>query len=90
MQHGAALRVARSLLQNGVSMEDMSKLLGHQTLRITENHYNAWVPARLNRLEDTVRRIGDEDLPAAHGGCAAPTADYSPQTRLVGHSPGHH
>lgn len=35
----------------GVSLEDVSKLLGHSSVRITELYYAKWVKARLDRLE---------------------------------------
>jgi integrase len=42
---------AVSLLQAGTSIEIVSRLLGHQSLKITEKHYNPWVRTRQEALE---------------------------------------
>lgn len=47
---------AVGLLQKGVSMENVSTLLGHRSIRITEKYYAAWVPGRQQHLEDEIRR----------------------------------
>jgi site-specific recombinase XerD len=36
---------AVELLKNGVPMEEVSILLGHSSVRITEKHYASWVEA---------------------------------------------
>jgi site-specific recombinase XerD len=46
---------AVSLLQAGVPMENVSKLLGHQSMKVTEQYYSAWVKTRQDRLEADVR-----------------------------------
>jgi integrase len=46
---------AVGLLQKGVPIEDVSKLLGHKSLAVTERHYSAWVPARQKRLDEVVQ-----------------------------------
>lgn len=48
---------AVSLLLKGVSLDSVSKLLGHSSIKITERHYAPWVKARQERLEAEVRRI---------------------------------
>ena len=48
---------AVALLQEGVSIEHVSKLLGHRNTRITEEHYWPWVPALQQKLEEDVRRV---------------------------------
>jgi integrase/recombinase XerD len=48
---------AVSLLLKGVSIEIVSKLLGHASIRVTERHYSPWVKARQEQLEIEVRRI---------------------------------
>jgi integrase/recombinase XerD len=45
---------AVSLLQKGVPMEEVSKLLGHTSIRTTEKHYSPWVTARQDRLDTLV------------------------------------
>lgn len=35
----------------GVSIDDVSKLLGHSSVKITESYYAKWIPARKKRLE---------------------------------------
>jgi integrase len=48
---------AVSLLVKGVSIEVVSKLLGHSSIKVTERHYAPWVKARQDLLEAEVRRI---------------------------------
>ena len=48
---------AVSLLLKGVSLDSVSKLLGHSSIKITERHYAPWVKARQDQLESEVRRI---------------------------------
>lgn len=45
---------AVGLLENGVPLEEVSKLLGHRSIRVTEKHYAKWVKTRQNRLDDLV------------------------------------
>lgn len=49
---------AVELLLAGVPIERVSILLGHQSVRVTERHYNPWVRSRREQLEADV---------AAHG-----------------------
>jgi integrase/recombinase XerD len=48
---------AVSLLLKGVSLDSVSKLLGHSSIKITERHYAPWVKARQEQLESEVRRM---------------------------------
>lgn len=43
----------RSLLR-GVALDDVSRLLGHSSVKITEAYYAKWIPARAKRLEGLV------------------------------------
>ena len=45
---------AVDLLQKGVPMEEVSKLLGHTSIRTTEKHYAKWVKGRQDRLDSLV------------------------------------
>jgi integrase/recombinase XerD len=45
---------AVDLLQKGVPMEEVSKLLGHESIRTTEKHYAKWVKGRQDRLDALV------------------------------------
>lgn len=45
---------AVSLLEKGVPMEELSKLLGHTSIKTTERHYAPWVKARQDRLDALV------------------------------------
>jgi integrase/recombinase XerD len=45
---------AVELLQKGVPMEEVSKLLGHTSIRTTEKHYAKWVKGRQDRLDKLV------------------------------------
>jgi integrase/recombinase XerD len=47
---------AVSLLQNGVSLENVSVLLGHNSIRVTEKHYAPWVKSRQENLEREVKK----------------------------------
>jgi integrase/recombinase XerD len=47
---------AVELLLKRVPISDVSVLLGHQSVKITEKHYNPWVLVRQEQLEDTVRK----------------------------------
>jgi integrase len=51
---------AVDLLQKGVSLEEVSKLLGHASIRITEKHYAPWVQERQSKLDEAVRRTWEE------------------------------
>lgn len=42
------------LLTQGVQLDDVSRLLGHASVQVTQAHYAKWVPARANRLEGVV------------------------------------
>lgn len=46
---------AVSLLEAGVSLEDVSALLGHQNLRVTQKHYAPWVRTRQDALDRAVQ-----------------------------------
>jgi integrase/recombinase XerD len=45
---------AVDLLQKGVPLEDVSKMLGHKSVSITEKHYSPWIQGRQDRLDDLV------------------------------------
>jgi integrase/recombinase XerD len=45
---------AVDLLQNGVPLEEVSKLLGHESIKTTERHYAKWVKGRQDRLDALV------------------------------------
>jgi integrase/recombinase XerD len=45
---------AVSLLEGGASIETVSILLGHQSVRVTEKHYNPWVKTRRDALDRAV------------------------------------
>jgi integrase/recombinase XerD len=47
---------AVQLLLEGVELADVSILLGHSSIKITERHYAPWVRARQQRLEAVVRK----------------------------------
>lgn len=39
------------LLQRGVPLEEVSKLLGHLSTKVTEKHYAPWIKGRQDRLD---------------------------------------
>jgi integrase len=45
---------AVDLLEKGVPLEEVSKLLGHESIKTTEKHYAAWVKGRQDRLDSLV------------------------------------
>lgn len=45
---------AVDLLEKGVPLEEVSKLLGHESIKTTERHYSKWMKARQDRLDDLV------------------------------------
>jgi site-specific recombinase XerD len=45
---------AVDLLQKGVPLEEVSKLLGHTSIKTTERHYAAWIQGRQDRLDSLV------------------------------------
>ena len=45
------------LLSRGVSIEIVSVLLGHSSIRITEKHYSPWVKTRQDALEEAVKEM---------------------------------
>jgi integrase/recombinase XerD len=47
---------AVGLLEKGVSLETVSILLGHQSIKITQKHYSPWVKTRQEALEKEVLR----------------------------------
>ena len=47
---------AISLLLKGVDLANVSVLLGHSSIKVTERHYSPWVKARQEQLEADVRR----------------------------------
>ena len=48
---------ATDLLARGIPIEDVSALLGHKSVRITEAYYSHWIKARRDRLEERVREL---------------------------------
>lgn len=47
---------AVELLLAGVPLDQVSVLLGHSSIKVTEKHYAPWVKTRQDQLEDAVRR----------------------------------
>jgi integrase/recombinase XerD len=47
---------AVELLLSGVPLDQVSKLLGHSSIKVTERHYAPFVSARQQQLRDSVRK----------------------------------
>ena len=45
---------AVDLLEKGVPLEEVSKLLGHESIKTTERHYSKWMKGRQDRLDKLV------------------------------------
>jgi hypothetical protein len=45
------------LLVRGVALDQVSILLGHSSVKITEKHYLAFIAARRQQIADAVRRV---------------------------------
>ncbi len=45
---------AVDLLEKGVALEEVSKLLGHESIKTTEKHYSKWMKGRQDRLNSLV------------------------------------
>lgn len=54
MSHRLRDTFAVDLLQKGVPLEEVSKLLGHESIKTTERHYAKWVKGRQDRLNALV------------------------------------
>lgn len=54
MSHRLRDTFAVDLLENGVPLEEVTKLLGHQSTKTTERSYAKWVKARQDRLDALV------------------------------------
>jgi integrase len=55
---------ACELLLTGLPIERVSILLGHNSIKITEKHYNPWVRSRQDQLEADLERAWSQDLVA--------------------------
>lgn len=53
--------MAVELLLAGVPIERVSVLLGHQSVRVTEKHYNPWVRSRQQQLEEDLVKAWARD-----------------------------
>jgi len=54
MSHRLRDTFAVDLLEKGVPLEEVSKLLGHTSIKTTEKHYSAWIKGRQDRLDSLV------------------------------------
>jgi site-specific recombinase XerD len=73
---------AVELLLAGVPIERVSILLGHQSVRITEKHYNPWVRSRQEQLEADVARTWEHD-PVLNPKTQLATVKKMPGTKQV-------
>ena len=66
MSHRLRDTFAVDLLEKGVSLEEVSKLLGHESIKTTEHHFAKWVRGRQDRLDRLVK--GAWDARSVHSG----------------------
>jgi len=52
---------ATELLLAGVPIERVSRLLGHQSVRVTEKHYAPWTESRQRQIEADLQRAWERD-----------------------------
>jgi integrase len=52
---------ATQLLLEGVPLERVSILFGHQSIKITERHYSPWIRERQQQAEADVKRTWTRD-----------------------------
>lgn len=57
--HSHQLRDTFAVMQllNGTSMEDLSQMLSHSSVKITEKYYSPWVPERQTALEQKMTEV---------------------------------
>lgn len=67
----------------GVSLDDVSRLLGHASVSMTEEAYAAWIPARARRLEHLVADSLVQPPLVNHLNRAQGNAQRKPATRSV-------
>ena len=58
------------LLLKGIALEDVSILLGHSSVKITEKHYAPWIESRQRRLAEHLALAWADD----------PLVAYNPPT----------
>jgi integrase len=56
MSHRLRDTFAVEMLRVGLPLEEVSKMLGHTSIKTTEKHYAKWVKSRQDRLDDLVTR----------------------------------
>jgi integrase len=68
----------------GVPIDQVSLLLGHKSVKITEKHYSPFVKARQEQLTASVRKAWEEIKPETTG----PQPDHPTTEALSSHSAG--
>jgi integrase len=73
---------AVELLKEGVSLETVSMLLGHASIKVTEKHYKPWVKTLQDKLEvDAIK--GWPSAPFRKGRRAGSHSGYLPPARRI-------
>jgi integrase len=67
MSHRLRDTFAVDLLEKGVPLEEVSKLLGHESIKTTERHYSKWMKGRQDRLDLLVTGTWDAPKKESRG-----------------------
>lgn len=68
---------AVELLLKGVDLVDVSILLGHASVKVTEKHYSAWVATRQRRMEEAVAKTWVNETRSAPSPSGHPSSSAS-------------
>jgi integrase len=68
---------AANLLKNRVPVENVAKILGHSSTKVTIQHYSAWIKERQDLLDEDVMKTWK--APGARNGTTKSATNESPR-----------